>query len=210
VVIDSTHVHSGSKALKLTALSVASGPRAFAVLHGPPVFPAPVHNHYGRMWIWISAVLGVNGSYTHVDNIEATGTIDGTTNTDLERVRYGASLYSNDTSLSLLGNLSAYDLTGNNTIDAALANGNPVPVPLGQWLCYEWHFGSPGMIGEFWLNGVYIDGLTPPGFGWNSSWQYPLIDSVSVGWQAWGDLPDPTTVWIDDVAVGTSRLGCRY
>jgi hypothetical protein len=203
VVIDSTHVHTGTKALQL-AVPVADAPRAFAVLKGSTVFPAPVHEHYGRMWIWISAVQGATGYFTHIDNIEATGTIDGTPSTAFERVRYGAGLQPNSSQPTLYG-----DLTNDGSIDAAVNQDPQVPVPLETWSCYEWHFGGPAVEGNFWLNGTVVTGLTPPGYGWDPSWQFPLIDSVSIGWQAWGHLVVPVTVWIDDVAVGTSRLGCQ-
>jgi hypothetical protein len=155
------------------------------------------------MWIWISQMQGATSSYTHIDNIQATGTIDGTPSTTFEEVRFGAGLQANDTSSTLLGGMT--DLS---TIDAAVAWNPQVPVPMQQWSCYEWHFEGPAVVGEFWLNGVYQPSVTAPGYGWNASWQFPMIDSLSVGWQAWGDLPVSMTVWIDDVAVGTSRLGC--
>jgi hypothetical protein len=207
VLVDTTHVHSGAKALKLA--TPVGGNRAFAVLDGPPVFPAPVNNHYGRMWIWISTPTGATNSFTHIDNIEATGTIDGTSRTKFERVRYGEALYANDTHPEFYANL-----TDDSTIDAALANWNPpadpvVHVPLQTWACFEWHFGGPAQIGDFWLNGTRIGALSPPGYGWNSTWQYPLISSVALGWQAWGTLPVAMTVWVDDVAIGTSQLGCQ-
>jgi hypothetical protein len=199
VTVDATHVHGGSKALKLA--TPVGGNRAFAVLNGPPVFPHPVSDHYGRMWIWISPMTGANGSFTHIDNIEATGLRDGGMY-PFERVRYGAGLYSNDTHPTFYGNL-----TDDYTIDAPV--GNNTLVPLQTWSCYEWHFGSPGMIGDFWVNGTRQPELSPPGYQWNLSWQYPSISAVSVGWQAWGNLPVPVTVWVDDVAIGTSRLGCQ-
>jgi hypothetical protein len=155
------------------------------------------------MWIWMSTMRGANGSFTHIDNIEATGTIDGTSNTTFERVRFGAALYSNDTQPVLYGNL-----TDDSTIDAAIGPSPDVPVPVGEWHCYEWHINGPTPGGDFWFDGTHINGFTPPGYGWSSSWQYPMIDSVSLGWQAWNTLPTEVTVWIDDVAVGNSRLGC--
>jgi hypothetical protein len=161
------------------------------------------------MYIYFSAVMGASGSFTHVDNIEAAGN-GGYGTTTSELVRYGAALYSGDTQLYLYGNLAGYAASGNNTIDAAIGPASDASslIPLGQWLCYEWHMGGPSQVGDFWFNGTHVDGLTPPGYGWSSSWLYPTYSSISLGWQAWGTLPQPITVWIDDVAVGTSRMGC--
>jgi hypothetical protein len=201
VTVDTTHVHSGGKALKLSV--PVGGNRAFAVLNGPPVFPQPVNDHYGRMWVWISPMMGTSNSFTHIDNIEATGRLDGGAH-PFERVRYGAGLQATDTYSTFYGNF-----TDDYTIDAPVGGNPPVRVPMQVWSCYEWHFGSPGMVGDFWFNGTRIPDLSPPGYQWNLSWQYPRISSVSVGWQAWGSLPVAMTVWVDDVAIGTSRLGCQ-
>jgi hypothetical protein len=158
------------------------------------------------MWIWISPMTGsTDGSFTHIDNIEATGTIDGTPSTAFERVRYGAGLQSGATQATFYGNF-----TNDSTIDAAINQDPQVPVPTGTWTCYEWHFEGPTIAGDFWYGGTQVTGLSPPGYGWTDpTWQYPMIDSLSLGWQAWGSLPVSMTVWIDDVAVGSSRLGCQ-
>jgi hypothetical protein len=43
----------------------------------------------------------------------------------------------------------------------------------------------------------------------NTPWSAPLrFDFLRFGWEQWYDSDVPHDLWIDDVAVGTERMGC--
>jgi hypothetical protein len=83
------------------------------------------------------------------------------------------------------------------------------------WTCVEFHTGMTGTL-ETWVNGTAINGLTfIPGTtaamsGINNQWTpiNPLSPtSFGLGWVVFsGPL---ISLWYDDVALSTSRIGCN-
>jgi hypothetical protein len=102
--------------------------------------------------------------------------------------------------------------------DATLPDLSPqgiassVNLPTGSFQCFEYHLGTDGTI-ETWLNGNFISGMTagpnannPNDAGWTRQSYTPKITGVYFGWEAYsGDI---NTVWFDDIAIATSRVGC--
>lgn len=85
-------------------------------------------------------------------------------------------------------------------------------LPTGAWQCFEYHLGTDGSI-ETWLNGNAVAGLTSiPGVAnsnaaqWQRSSIIPKITAVYFGWESYGG--DANTFWYDDIAIGSSRIGC--
>jgi hypothetical protein len=56
---------------------------------------------------------------------------------------------------------------------------------------------------HFWLNGMAISGLDSL-----STWTAPTFDTLNLGWRNWQASSSDNSMWIDDVAFGTQRLGC--
>ncbi|KAK2762344.1 hypothetical protein FQN54_001354 [Arachnomyces sp. PD_36] len=86
-------------------------------------------------------------------------------------------------------------------------------LPIDDWQCFEYHLGTDGTI-ETWLNGEAIDGLTakagesnPVTGQWQSSDYTPEITAIYFGWESYGG--DTNTLWYDDIAVDSSRVGCE-
>jgi hypothetical protein len=87
------------------------------------------------------------------------------------------------------------------------------PLPTGSWSCLE--FGVSGTDGTLrtWLNGTAVAGLTEDGVPtpdidqqWlNRTWR-PSLTALRLGWESYSGAAD--TLWYDDIAVGTSRIGC--
>jgi hypothetical protein len=104
------------------------------------------------------------------------------------------------------------------TDDATLPDLSPAgtaastPLPAGAFQCFEYHLGTDGTI-ETWLNGNAISALqagpnassNPYNKQWGTSYK-PKIKGVYFGWESYGG--DVNTMWYDDVAVGSSRIGC--
>ncbi|MFC4110122.1 cellulose-binding domain-containing protein [Micromonospora zhanjiangensis] len=103
--------------------------------------------------------------------------------------------------------------------DATLPEQSPagvalsVPLPTNRWACVEFMVdGSAGQL-RTWLDGTAITGLTADGTPthdvdgqwYNRTWR-PQLTDLKLGWEAYGGGSD--TLWYDDVALGSSRIGC--
>jgi hypothetical protein len=103
--------------------------------------------------------------------------------------------------------------------DATLPAQSPVgvgmskPLPTGTWSCIE--YGIDGGNLTTWLDGTEVAGLVADGSPtadvdqqWVSArpgWS-PALVNLRLGWESYADGAD--TLWFDDVAVGSARIGC--
>ncbi|GAA2120289.1 hydrolase [Streptomyces synnematoformans] len=87
------------------------------------------------------------------------------------------------------------------------------PLPVDRWSCVEFRMERAGLL-QTWLDGESVEGLIVDGTPthdvdaqWLNSgaWQ-PAPADLRLGWESYGQGAD--TLWYDDVAVGTSRVGC--
>jgi predicted carbohydrate-binding protein with CBM5 and CBM33 domain len=103
--------------------------------------------------------------------------------------------------------------------DATLPEQSPVgvsksvPLPIGDWQCLEYKIDGAAGTAQTWLNGTLIEGLNADGTKtqdvdgqwYNKTWR-PSISNLKLGWESYGEGSD--TLWYDDVAVGSTRIGC--
>jgi hypothetical protein len=103
--------------------------------------------------------------------------------------------------------------------DATLPEQSPVgvsksvPLPITDWQCLEYKVDGTAGTAQTWLNGTLIEGLNADGTKtqdvdgqwYNKSWK-PSISNLKLGWESYGEGSD--TLWYDDVAVGSTRIGC--
>jgi len=103
--------------------------------------------------------------------------------------------------------------------DATLLEQSPAgvaqskPLPTGTWQCLELEVDGARDTAHTWLNGTAVDGLTADGTAttdvdrqWYAKAWSPALTDLRLGWESYGDGAD--TLWFDDVAIGTSRIGC--
>ena len=88
-------------------------------------------------------------------------------------------------------------------------------VPVITWTCAEWMFDSTKNTMRFWENGVELADLAMPGTGQGCvhqpatfSWLAPTVSEIHLGWESY-QADGARNLWIDDVAIGTQRLGCK-
>jgi hypothetical protein len=67
---------------------------------------------------------------------------------------------------------------------------------------------------HLWLDGAAVDSLTMSGTGQGClnqpttyAWTAPTFSQLDLGWESY-QTDDARTLWIDDVAVGATKLGC--
>jgi len=95
-------------------------------------------------------------------------------------------------------------------------------VTAGKWLCWEWEFDGTADEAHLWVDGQpmsEIDAVKSgkqcqgPGFMGRPMtatyrWESPVVfDKLIIGWEQYQDTP-AQEAWIDDVVVGTERVGC--
>jgi hypothetical protein len=104
--------------------------------------------------------------------------------------------------------------------DATLPDQSPagvaqsVPLPVNTWTCVEFSVsGADGQI-HTWVNGAAVPGLTEDGVPtpniddqWLGRTWRPALTDLKLGWESYGG-GGPDGLWFDDVALGTSRIGC--
>jgi hypothetical protein len=106
--------------------------------------------------------------------------------------------------------------------DATLPDMDPqgtsqsVSTAAATWTCIELHIDPNNGHIEFWLNGSTstVPGLSYDGIsvqGVNDQWARgapapPRPIDLALGWLA---LNDQQTVWFDDVALSSARIGCQ-
>ncbi|MGA6168227.1 hypothetical protein [Amycolatopsis magusensis] len=85
------------------------------------------------------------------------------------------------------------------------------PLPVNTWSCFEFQLDHGKL--RTWLNstevpGLVVDGTPTPDIDqqWlNRAWQ-PAVTDLRLGWEGYGN--DADTFWFDDIALGTTRIGC--
>jgi hypothetical protein len=143
-------------------------------------FPAMDNAFWGRIWIW--AANGVQTS--HSTYIEA-------------RVGVG-----DRTGVRVLNTLSNNLASNLESSDAS--KGSNIANPVGKWVCYEWQITGIGGTGNVH---VYMDGTELTTLA-ATGWTIPKLAKLRVGYQRFGMGGPAGEVWLDDVGVGSQRIGC--
>jgi hypothetical protein len=89
-----------------------------------------------------------------------------------------------------------------------------VPLPTTAWSCVEFMVNGAQGTMQTWVNGTEVPGLHEDGVPtpdidqqWlnRSTWR-PALTDFRLGWESYADGAD--TLWFDDVALGSARIGC--
>jgi hypothetical protein len=197
VTIDSAQHHSGTKAAKFTTTGAMAYQQAFISID--KVFPVANNAFYGRMMIYATKAANDGVHWTMIQGSGA-ATSQGITNAN---VRYGGQHQQ-----SLMAN---YDSSGK---ASDCWQHSQTKMPEGKWACMEWYFEGATNTQKFWLDGKAVDDLTVVGQGQGcvshdtgDKWFFPEFSRLSVGWESY-QTDDAREVWIDDVAIGTTQIGC--
>ena len=224
VIVDAQRPFRGSKAVKATTLSTAASgqtyKRALIGLASTPVIPVPNNAFYGRMMFYVESVPQASLHWTFID---ASGPIAGQDYTSV--YRYGGQLpvMENGTfqGSQLMANYDTNDWYGTpkrgpNTDCSQQADKQVVPV--GKWSCAEWYFDGQSNQMKFWLDGTEITSLEIDGKGAGCTgvdakdvpdypWAAPTFSRIDMGWESYA-TDDERTIWIDDVVISQTQVGC--
>jgi len=180
IAIDGTVAHSGSRSVRV----MGTGSLREIVGH------VARDQFFARAWLRLSTVPTGGGPVVMA--------IGGDQNADL-RLRLWA------------GQLATLNTgAGDSIVPNAATSGNCtqcVPVPSNAWFCAEMSVDNASQSVILWINGNEAARVTNN--DWNSSWpRFPSPTNVRFGY--WGlQGAGPTQIWIDDVAVRSTRVGCQ-
>jgi hypothetical protein len=224
VIVDATHPFRGGKAVKATTLSTAASgqtyKRALIGLASAPVMPPPNNAFYGRMMFYVESVPQAPLHWTFID---ATGPIPGQDYTST--YRYGGQLPVTEDGTfqgsQLMANYDTNDYYGTPSRGPntdCYQHADKQVVPVGKWSCAEWYFDGQSNQMKFWLDGTEITSLEIDGKGTGCSgtnakdvpdypWTAPTFSRVDMGWESYAS-DDERTIWIDDVVINSTKVGC--
>ena len=196
VSIDTAQHRSGAKSVKFTV----AGTQAFRMAFMSVAQPFPVANNafYGRMMMYATKAANDGVHWTMIE-----GHGPGKDGITTAQVRYGGQHMQ-----TLMAN---YDSSGK---ASDCWQHSQTKMPEGRWACMEWYFEGATNTQKFWLDGKAIDDLTVVGQGQGcvsqgteGKWVFPAFERVQLGWESY-QADDAREVWIDDVAIGTTQIGC--
>jgi hypothetical protein len=190
VTIDGTVAHSGTRSVKVAG----GGGYCNHAFFGTSVAGSGVL--YGRFWVRHTTPLPTG----HVTFMAMRDTADG-----------GRDLRAGGQNRALQWNRESDDATLPAQSPAGVAQS--VPLPTGTWSCFEFQLdGTAGHL-RTWLGsaevpGLVVDGVPTPDVDqqWLARAWHPAVTDLRLGWESYGN--DTDTLWFDDVAVGSSRIGC--
>jgi hypothetical protein len=201
---DSQRAARGGKSLHFsTSATGASG------IETSQIFPAAKDTYYGRMFVYFDA-LPTSPQWAHWTVVGANPTQSSAIKGE---IRVGGQF---DGKIERFGVGTDGGATGDwTTLDNDPA-GKPNKVPEKQWICLEWMHSAASDETRLYVDGVEHMSLhtTADTHGGDSSVKYALPDfgSVWVGFwnydQSKPVVPSQFDVWIDEVALDHSRIGC--
>jgi hypothetical protein len=193
-----------SQARGTRALHVHTDGNGHAAIRVP--FSPPGNSAFARMHVFVTA-FPTAPTFAHFTLVEAAGTSAG-----LIRPIGGQFVpppsSGADVGRSLWGVGSDGGPTGDWTDWQPAA-----PTEAGRWLCLEWELRAAGNAIDVYLDGTLVPELSvsQDDHGGNPvDFVFPTFTSMWFGWQLYqgGPTPSQYDLWIDDIAIGTSRLGC--
>ncbi len=196
VTIDGAQHQSGTKAVKFTTSGAMAYQQAYISID--KIFPVAQNAFYGRIMIYTTKAPddGVHWTMIQGEGVAAGGITRA-------EVRYGGQHQQ--------GLMANYDSAGKKS---DCWQHSQTKMPEGKWACMEWYFEGATNTQKFWLDGKAIDDLTVVGQGdgciahdTSDQWIFPNFERVYLGWESYQTDP-AREVWIDDVALGTSKIGC--
>jgi hypothetical protein len=216
IAIDGTRAHSGSRSVKVS-VDAGSGYKSAMLVYQGSKLPVSGNDVFGRMMFWLESAPTSSMHWTFIDGY---GLLPGK---DYHAFyRYGGQQpvsVANGLFLSsqLMANYETPDIYQSPPVGIGTdcwLHSDKKMVPVGGWVCAEWRFDGSANRMQFWLDGVELSDLEMNGTGQGCSqqsadfpWAAPIFERIDVGWESY-QADEARTLWIDDVVIGTERIGC--
>jgi hypothetical protein len=213
VSVDQSRAFSGQRSVHVSAPAGAAYRRGYFAIHQNPVFPAAAAEMYGRAMVWLEAapVASLQQNPVHWTFIQGEGRSANDAYNSL--YRYGGQHQGG------LGLMANFETTPPTRSDCWQHSKSTLPVQ--QWACVEWHFAVASNEMQFWLDGAELADIAVKGRASGPSsgclstehlggeWLAPpAFQSLYLGWERYQETQNGQDLWIDDVVVSKSRVGC--
>ena len=214
--LDGEHVARGTHALHITDPSGQS-----TRLTEKKTFREPDDTYYGRIFIYFNSLPTPSATFTysHWTILAATGDGPGAGG----EIRFGGQMQDGVNRWGTGTDNQSAGATGDWTnIDQDPApDGMPSHVPIKTWMCIEWlHAGPNTNETKIWWDGVehtsIATTLTDHGVklarakptSGMGDFVLPNFTALWIGWQAYRATGTTTEMWIDEIAIDHTRIGC--
>jgi polysaccharide lyase-like protein len=209
VRVDGVQAFSGQNAVHVNAPPNGAYRRGYFSLEqgSSSIFPAVSRGMFGRAMMFLDAT---PNTLSHWTIVQAEGrAADGTHDA---YYRYGGQQQGGS------GIMANYETNDNVSTDCYSHSATRMPVQ--RWACVEWHFDVARSEMQLWLDGTeltdvhVVDRPTTPGSGClgndvNGEWLAPpAFTTLHLGWENYQAASNDRNLWVDDVAIGTERMGC--
>jgi hypothetical protein len=213
-VVDAAHHMSGTQAVKFVVPGQADS--AYIALRNAPVFPVAGNAFFGRVMMWLTSSPTATNPAVHWTIIEGSGLVPGQTYHSAYRLGGQHPITGGNQLMANYETPDSYNGNGPATDCWHHATGKVVPV--ARWSCFEWQYDGPNNALTLWVDGsemlnVRGMGNTANGDGCGNSqpatypWTAPTFDTIRVGWDSY-QADSERTLWLDDVAISSTRVGC--
>ncbi len=83
--------------------------------------------------------------------------------------------------------------------------------PLEKWVCVEWMFDDVSNEGRFWIDSKEVGkARIVRSMTSRVEWPAPRFDRLRIGFRSYPFSGGaPISLWVDDIALGTNRIGCQ-
>ena len=205
LAVETTRAARGSHALHAHthAPNVDGGVGASVGLRTSLGFPRIRNTYFGRAFVWMET----RSPSTHSTLFESGGRI-------VDAGIFDGALPAGGLNVSQRFSISGHQLEASYdssprppTTDYSRRSASTMP--LDRWACLEWHFKGDSNELHFWLDGVELVDMSvlPTRV---PTWFAPDWVRVSVGLQLYRPDTEPDfDLWIDEVAIHPTRIGCR-
>lgn len=208
ITVDDTEAFSGTKSVKIDTSQASAGAGCGPWLVNTSAFPQLTGGDlYGRFYVHLS---DTTMTVDHVAMMALGLQTDGGIGFDVQNADSFlsmASLADGFTTNSLAWTRS----DANGTLPPQGTTGESTYPSATGFTCIEFHTSAGTSAIQTWVNGTLLSGLTdPPPPAGLTTWNPPsplAATSFGLGWQIYSG-PN-LTVWVDDVALATSRIGCE-
>lgn len=206
VNVDEMQAFSGSKAVHVNAPQAGTYHRGYFALDqgsSAGIFPAVATEMYGRAMVYLPVLPNADVHWTFIQ-----GEGRAADNTHNALYRYGGQ---HQNGAQLMANYETTDGVATDCWDHSESL-----LPVAEWTCVEWHFVVASNEMQFWLNGTELSDIHVTGMGegcggdaLDGQWLAPpAFQTLYLGWEHYQQTMNPIDLWMDDIVVGTQRVGC--
>jgi len=211
--VNAARAFSGDQALLINVPAGPSPHRGYVALQQNN-FAAANREMYGRLLVWLEATPTSLAGQSPIHWTLFQGEGRAASNNYNAIYRFGGERQNG------AGLLANYETTkdGNPQVFSDCRQDSASTMPTGTWACVEWHFSTSNNEVQYWLDGAELADLhvidrgqscvydQPP---LNGQWLAPpAFQTLYLGWEQYQEQTNTLNVWLDDVVVSTSRVGC--